>query len=180
LAFAPDGLVSWLRSLPCFTVGERTAEAALAAGFATVESADGDAHALARLVAGKLPAGARLLFLCGQRRRPVLEEELSRQGYSVTALETYRTEPVDHPASEVEAAVGRLPVDTALAYSRYGAERLSALATMPAMAPLTRNMRVVCMSGQTASGLSDELRERAEIAPIPDEDAMLALLGRAN
>ena len=180
LKFAPGGLAARYGNLPCFTVGERTAEAALEAGFATVEPANGDARGLVELLAGKLPAGARLLYLCGRRRRPVLEDELNRRGYGVAALETYRTDPIDYAFSDVEAAVDGLSVDAGLAYSRFGAERLSALASMPAIAPLVRNMRVVCMSGQTAGGLSDDMRKRAETAASPNEDAMLALLGRAR
>lgn len=177
---APDGLAARYGKLPCFTVGEHSAEAAIEAGFPTIESADGDAQALVKLLAAKLSPKTRLLYLCGQRRRPVLEHALSKKGYTVAMLETYRTDPVDRAASDVEAAVGGLPVDAALAYSRFGAERLSALASMPAIAPLARDMRVVCMSGQTASGLSDDLLKRAETAARPDEDAMLALLGRAQ
>ncbi|MEX0954561.1 MAG: uroporphyrinogen-III synthase [Rhizobiaceae bacterium] len=180
VTFAPDRLAARFGDLPCFTVGERSGQAAFEAGFRTVVPADGDAHALVKLLAGKLPAGARLLYLCGRLRRPVLEDEMSRRGYAVTALETYRTDRVDHAAPDAEAAAGKLPVDAALVYSRFGAERLSALVSMTALAPLVHNMRVVCMSGQTAGGLSDGLRMRAEIAASPAEDALIALLGRAH
>lgn len=43
------------RALPVFTVGDATAEAARAAGFAVVRSASGDVHALARMIADAAP-----------------------------------------------------------------------------------------------------------------------------
>lgn len=43
------------RALPVFTVGDATAEAARQAGFAAVQSAAGDVHALARLIAEAAP-----------------------------------------------------------------------------------------------------------------------------
>lgn len=45
------------RDLPVFTVGDATAEAARAAGFAEVRSAAGDVRALAALIAAEPPAG---------------------------------------------------------------------------------------------------------------------------
>ncbi len=57
-AFAP--LIPRFRHHPAFAVGDATAEAARAAGFAHVRSAAGDIHALARLIAAEAPAGPLL------------------------------------------------------------------------------------------------------------------------
>ncbi|MBN9481446.1 MAG: uroporphyrinogen-III synthase, partial [Bordetella sp.] len=62
-AFAP--LIPRFRDHPVFAVGDATAEAARAAGFADVRSASGDIHALARLVAAEAPPG--LLLAPGAR-----------------------------------------------------------------------------------------------------------------
>src|SRR5262245_20596076 len=54
---------------PAFTVGDRSAEAARAAGFADVSSARGDAEALVQLVSARLaPGAAPLLYLAGAER----------------------------------------------------------------------------------------------------------------
>lgn len=179
VARAPEGLAARYRHLPCLAVGERTAEAARKAGFAKVEAADGDVYALVGLVAARLPAGARLLYLCGRRRRPVLEDGLDRLDYAVTALETYRTEPVDYGRSDIEAALGDGPVDAALVYSQFGAERLAVLHAAPALASRFEGARIICMSNRVAAGLPERLKSRAETAETPDEDALIALLGRA-
>ena len=52
-----------LLALPLFAVGRRSADAAQAAGFAEVLSADGDATDLARLVAARADRGRPLLYL---------------------------------------------------------------------------------------------------------------------
>ncbi|MBK1970712.1 uroporphyrinogen-III synthase, partial [Brevundimonas diminuta] len=57
-AFAP--LISRFRRHPVFAVGDATAEAARAAGFADVRSASGDIHALAHLIAAEAPPGPLL------------------------------------------------------------------------------------------------------------------------
>src|SRR5262245_53688472 len=57
-----------IRNLPLFAVGHRTAEAAREAGFAQVESADGDVDALAKLIIDKAPDRRCLLYLAGQDR----------------------------------------------------------------------------------------------------------------
>lgn len=180
LLHAPGGARNRYGDLPCFAVGVRTAEAAKEAGFADIQSADGDAHDLIVLIGRKLPAGSRVLYLCGQRRRPVLEEGLGRRGYNVTALETYRTDPVDYAPEDVERIAGTGPIDAALVYSPFSAERSSEVAAKPEFAPLFGTMRILCMSKKVANALENGLSERAEIAVSPDEDALLALLGRAH
>lgn len=177
---APDGFAARYSGLLCFCVGEKTGEATADAGMTKVISAGGDVDALVALIADALPKGSQILYPCGKRRRPALEGELGKRGYAVTALETYRTEPVDYPSEDAASLLGDRPLDVALAYSRYGAERLSALAESPSVAALFGATRVFCLSDQVADGLSDSLRERAETSASPDEDALLALLGRVS
>src|ERR1700720_3689243 len=57
-----------LRALPVFAVGDRSAEAMRAVGFADVTSANGDVGDLAGLVAERLKRGASLLYLAGVDR----------------------------------------------------------------------------------------------------------------
>jgi uroporphyrinogen-III synthase len=179
LRYAPDGLGARYGVLLCFTVGERTGEAAADAGFTKVISADGDVDALIKLVSEILPAGSRVLYPCGRRRRPVLETELTRRGYAVTALETYRTDAIDYSTADAQAVLGEGPLDAVLVYSRFSAERLADFVSASALAPLFEATHFLCMSGQVAGGLSDEMQDRAEIAVDPSEDELLVLLGRA-
>ena len=173
LKHAAPPLLSAISQLPCFTVGDRTAEAAREAGFAYVRSAGGDVNDLASLVCARLKAGSHVLYLTGERRRPVLEEKLMDAGFSVTPLETYRIEAVSYATAERDKLIAGPALDAVLVYSRYGAELLSDFLGDG------QNLRVLCMSRQVAEGLSHSLRKSAEIASAPNENALLALLGRA-
>jgi len=79
-----------LRSLPAFAVGERSAQAMRAAGFADVTSADGKVADLARLVAQRSRPGAPLLYLAGANRSGDLAGDLSAHGFMVRATVIYR------------------------------------------------------------------------------------------
>jgi hypothetical protein len=58
-----------LTSLPTFTVGRHTAEAARASGFVEVHCADGDRNDLAKLLGDRFGAShARVVYLCGENR----------------------------------------------------------------------------------------------------------------
>src|SRR6201996_6099704 len=64
-AIAAHARFAQLRLLPLFAVGDRSAEALRAAGFADVTSAQGDVGDLATLAASRIAPGAALLYLAG-------------------------------------------------------------------------------------------------------------------
>lgn len=74
-----------------YCVGQKTAEAARAAGFLTF-SADGDAEALLSLILADLPKG-RLLHLRGKEAWGNLAERLSAAGVPASDLVVYRQDP---------------------------------------------------------------------------------------
>lgn len=174
LISASSPLLEVIRTLPCFAVGERTAEAAKDAGFEDVGSAGGDVHDLAAMITTRLSRDAEVLYLCGTRRRPVLEDALRDAGFGVTPVETYGIEPVRYGAAERNKLIAGAPLDAMLVYSRFSAELLSDFLGDRG------DLRVLCMSRHVADGLSHSLRKSAEIASAPTEDSLLALLSRAS
>lgn len=105
------------RDHPIFAVGARTAEAAREAGARDVTAADGDASALAALVATRVAHGARLLHLVGEDHKPEPEATLAAAGYSVVVHPVYRAValPLSQAARE---ALERGEIGGALHYSR--------------------------------------------------------------
>ena len=93
-----------LLPLPVLAVGRGSAEAARAAGFADVTSADGDADALARLAAQRF-AGARrpLLYLAGEDRSGDLGGALSVE---VRTVVVYRAEKAEKLPADGTAGAG--------------------------------------------------------------------------
>src|SRR5688572_21141886 len=79
-----------LLAIPAFAVGRRTAEAARALGFANVESADGAASDLARLVTEHHSGRARLLHLAGEERAADLAGALADTQIEVRTKVVYR------------------------------------------------------------------------------------------
>jgi uroporphyrinogen-III synthase len=171
--FAPPQLLQRFRLAPCYCVGERTAETARSAGMERVEAASGDGESLARLIAAKMPEGLRILYLCGQVRRPELEAALASAGFACVTVETYGTVNIEPSAEDLEAAG---MADLALVYSPMGAHALARLAARPEAAHLLAKTRFVCLSANVARGLGKLGQNRTSVAAHPNEEELLALL----
>ena len=169
----PDGLD---RRLPVFAVGARTAAAARAAGFRDVRVGRGDAGALADLLRLTLPRPARLLFLAGRHRKPLLETSVTAAGYRLDTLEVYAAEALPAwPAAAVEALRAGT-VGAALHYSRRSVELALALADGAGLADAVLTLRHLCLSDDCAEPLRGRGAAAVAVAGRPEEDALLALL----
>lgn len=180
LRHAPAGLLARLEQLPLFAVGARTATVAREMGFAQVETAGGEASALAAHMRRALPAGTRIAYLCGRVRTGALAERLREAGFVVTPLETYDTQPVEWTEETAVAALAGRPVDAALVYSANAAMSLPRLLALPGTERLLGAAQVLCISARTADALPPSLRAKAQVARTPDEAELLVLLGAAE
>jgi uroporphyrinogen-III synthase len=89
---APAGLTG----LPCFAVGERTAQAAAQAGFSDIRVGPSDGPAATAMIAA---AGlGRILHLCGRDRRPLTQAGLCIEERVVYAAEPTAAERFEGPA----------------------------------------------------------------------------------
>ena len=173
-----------LLKLPIYAVGERTAEAARAIGFAKVISADGDANALrdlvvARVKAKKLKKSATLLYLAGADLARDLAGELGERGFSVVTHTAYRMAPVlELPATVCEGfAAGK--IDAVLHYSRRSARAFFAAARSAGVEISALAVPHVCLSDSVASIVRDAGATQVLLAATPDENALFAALDRA-
>jgi uroporphyrinogen-III synthase len=157
--------------LPVLAVGRSSAEAARAAGFADVSSANGDARDLARLAAGRF-AGTKLplLYLAGEDR----SGELAVPGVTVRTVVVYRAAKARHFPAEVRDALVRGTIDGVLHFSRRSVEsyiecgsKISEAALAPAH---------YCLSARTAEPLRHAGAARVLVAAHPDEASLLALV----
>ncbi|MGE0750680.1 MAG: uroporphyrinogen-III synthase [Variibacter sp.] len=177
-AIHDDPAAAPLRSLPVLTVGDRTAEAARAAGFADVQSASGDARDLVRLAARRF-MGGRLLYLCGEHRAADLAAALADAGIVVATVAVYRMNAAERfPPAVAESLAGRR-IDGVLHYSRRTAEAYLACAQAggilaPALAPIHYALSAAVAAPLRAAGAA-----HVSVAATPDEAALLrALEGR--
>ena len=156
-----------LFSFPCLTVGDRSAEAARAAGFTRVESADGALPDLVRLLTQR-HANGRLLYLAGEDRAG----EFSSHGVAVETAVVYRA-----------VAVEQLPPDVAQAqlagvlhYSRRSAATLLRLAERAGALNAMLGLAHYCLSAEVAAPLRAAGAQRIAVAASPTESALLTLL----
>jgi len=160
-----------LFSLPCLTVGDRSAEAARAAGFAHVESADGALADLVRLAAQR-HAGCRLLYLAGEDRAGDLAEELSGHRIRVETAVIYRAVAVEN----LPAGIARARLDGVLHYSRRSTTTLLRLAGEAGALNTVLGLAHYCLSAEVAAPLRAAGAQRIAVAASPTESALLTLL----
>jgi uroporphyrinogen-III synthase len=163
-----------LAALPVLAVGGGSAEAARAAGFADVASADGDAGDLARLAAARLK-GSRLplLYLAGEDRARDLGGELAALGLSVRTVVVYRAVQAKLPPAARAALIERR-IDGVLHFSRRSVESYLDCGEdiiEQALAPTH-----YCLSERAAEPLRLAGATQVRVAAQPDEARLLALV----
>ena len=168
--------LDFLRAVPLYTAGSQTAEAARASGFRHVESADGDAATLARLLADECEPGARVLHLAGEDRAQELTGLLAGDRIAVELLVLYKAEAATAFGPATVAALSQNTVDAVLHFSLRSAATFAALAERAGLTEAARKPRHLCISRNAAEGLNS-LGVAAQCAKRPTEAALLALLG---
>jgi uroporphyrinogen-III synthase len=157
-----------------FAVGRHTADAARAAGFRAVHSADGDKNDLADLLrARRGDASAPLLYLAGEDRAG----ELAAGDAPVLTVVAYRAVKVQHFAPEVTAALARREVDGVLHFSARSAQAYLDCAARAGILEAALVPVHMCISRQVAQPLAAAGAAALRIAPRPDEAAMIELVG---
>jgi len=165
-----------LTALTAFTVGRHTAEAARAAGFRAVESADGDKDDLAALMRARFnERSAPLLYLAGEDRAG----DLAASGVPLLTAVAYRAVKVERFAPEVAAALAQGALDGVLHFSRRSAQAYIDCAAR--VGSLERALAPVHfrLSRQVAQPASAPVAAAIRLAPHPDEAAMIDLVGPA-
>jgi uroporphyrinogen-III synthase len=144
------------------------------AGFENVEDADGDAVALARLIARELPAGSRVLHLAGEERAQDLGVLLVPAKIAVEVFALYRMRAAESFGAAA-AAMSSGKLDAVMHFSPRSAATFVALAEHQGLAGSVRRLRHLCIS-QTAAAPLIAIGAEVEVSAEPREDAMAALL----
>lgn len=179
LAFTSvNGVEAFARACPdrgrlVFAVGDRTAAAARAAGFARVASAEGDVEALAALIVGEAATLDGAVLHPGAREPAGdLLSPLIAAGLTARRLALYESLDRD-PAASTLARLDDLRA--VLLHSPRAARKLSqVLARHPAP-----RLRALCLSAAVAApleALAPGALASVAVAPRPDEAALLGLL----
>lgn len=174
-AIASHPRIGELTALPALAVGLNTAEAARAAGFTDVQSADGDAQDLIRVAATRF-AGSRapLLYLAGEERARDLAGDLA--GLVVRTVVVYRAVKIANLPPALQTALASDRLDGVLHYSLRTAEAYVACTRSAGLLDKALAPIHYCLSPRVAGALADAPNIR--IAARPEEAALLDLVGR--
>lgn len=162
---------------PAFAVGTATAASAAQAGFTHVCNADGDAVALAKLIASTLsPADGTLFLPCGQGQGNALAASLRQSGFRVLRRVAYRAVGADILPESAVASLHQGQLTAAMFFSGETSRHFVRLLWAAALTDTVSNVQAVSISERAAMALR-HLRWRCiKVAAKPNQDAMLALL----
>jgi uroporphyrinogen-III synthase len=172
VAVAPQAL----QDLPLFTVGNATAARAGKAGFRKVESAGGDAEALAALVKQRCdPTGQPLLLLVGKGQGASLSADLHEAGFGVIRRVVYTSVPVlDFPGPAAQALLAG-GLRAALFFSAETARAF--VRTLPhPLRPTLVPIEALAIAAPAAAVLRPLPWRQVRVALHPTQDDLLALL----
>jgi uroporphyrinogen-III synthase len=162
---------------PTFAVGTATATAAAQAGFTSVLNADGDAAALADLVANSLAArDGTLVMPVGQGLGAELAASLRRRGFRVLRRVAYRAAPVDRLPEAAASWLAERQAGTVMFFSGETSRHFVRLLDLANLSESVRDVEAVSISERAAVALRPLPWRRIRVAAKPNQDAMLALL----
>jgi uroporphyrinogen-III synthase len=164
-----------LLQLQVFAVGERSAQAARAAGFTQVAAADGDVHDLVQLIAERQRDTRPLLYLAGEDRAADLVGELARHRIKAELRVVYRAVTAPFPPALVAALRGG-NLDAVLHYSKRSAETYIGGARAAGVDTEALAVHHLCLSAQVAAPLQAAGASRLVVAQHPDDASLIELL----
>ncbi|MAB14161.1 uroporphyrinogen-III synthase [Parvibaculum sp.] len=178
-----------MKAVPVYAVGQASAAAARAAGFARVRSADGDVEALADLVCAELSPGAgRLLHVAGSVTAGDLQAMLGVKGFEVVRAVLYEARPVRFLPDVAHAALEARDVDGVLLYSPRTAGLFMSLVHEAGLDGALAGLEAFCLSGAVAGALADApgresgtaVFRRVHVAARPEQAALIELVNKTG
>jgi uroporphyrinogen-III synthase len=164
-------------ALPLFAVGEATAEMARLHGFSQVSSADGDAVALAALVAREMvPGGLPLLLVAGRGQGHDLSRRLGEDGFAVDLVHVYAARAVETLPAAAHAMIGANRGGRVLLFSRETAFCFRRLIEETNLLAGFSTLDLAAISRPVAEAAGGLPWRSIRVAMTPTETAVLALL----
>jgi uroporphyrinogen-III synthase len=170
--------LSAARDLQVYAVGDRTAAAARQAGFAQIQSADGDVEALVGLIAARrTPADGALLHVSGTVRAGNLAETLGARGFTVHHAALYGAIPTTTLGETSRAAIKDGSLDGVLLFSPRTAKHFAELVAAAALTDEARRLQAWCLSRAVAEALAPLSLAGIHVAAEPTQASLLAAIG---
>jgi len=163
------------RNLTVWAVGDASARAARALGFADVRSASGDVDALAMLVCAEAdPAAGPLLHVAGTRVAGDLAGQLELSGFVCQRYVLYEACTTEFFSDDVLALFASQKLDGVLLYSPRTAALFLALIANAAQQEALGSVTAFCLSSAVAAKIETLPWKQVVVADTPDEAALIA------
>jgi len=167
------------KGLAVFAVGRATAEAARAAGFKDVTSADGDVGALARLIVGACPpAAGAVLHVVGSAQAGDLMGALQGAGLDARRAVLYEAVAAQALSESLRQDIEANGIDAVLIFSPRTAGLFVTLMTDAGLGPLACGMCLVALSPAVAEAAAALPWGAVKVAAAPEQEALLAALAQ--
>lgn len=166
---------SALIDIPVFAVGDRSAEAMRASGFADVVSAGGAVADLMRLAVERLKPQAPLLYLAGEDRAGDVAGALHAKGFIVHTVVLYRAVVAALLPKDAVAAL-TAGLDGVLHFSARSAEAYIESARAAGVLSRALEPAQFCLSEQIAAPLRRAGAARIRVTTRPNEAALIELI----
>lgn len=165
------------RDVRVLCVGEATADAVRAQGFAAVESADGAIEELTALALGTLDAKAGpVLHLSGEAVAGDLTGMLRLAGFEAHRLVVYEARPVEALGPRAVAELRRGRLDAVLFFSPRTAETFVSLVNAADLAGKLSGVAAIAISDKAADACRSLPWRNVLVAASPDLPGMVAAL----
>ncbi len=162
------------RDLPVFAVGDATAAAARAAGFAEVESAGGDVALLAALIVSRLDPGAGLVLHAAARQvAGDLKGRLEQAGFAVRREVLYEAVASKAFSPKTAAALRGGRIDAVLFFSPRTGRTFVRLLAESRLTPVCGGISAVCLSAAVAEEIKRLPWRALLVAAQPTQAALL-------
>jgi uroporphyrinogen-III synthase len=188
-----DVAAAGLADVRVHAVGAATAQAARDAGFEHVHEAGGTAQALAQDLTGdqvgsltgsrgsnRSDRRARLVYLAGVPRTPLIEVALKAHDTDLTVVECYKMSEISYSTDILKSDILSPVPDVILLYSANAARRIRALTDVKNVSNTLEFSRFLCLSASIAGELPQEWQSRVIVAGRPDEDSLLVSLAKLD
>jgi uroporphyrinogen-III synthase len=161
-----------------FAVGKATAKEAADLGFSDIAISEGGGIELATMISSHSSGlnNGPLLYLAGFPRAAGFEAGLTERHLPFLTVECYRMRDIVPDDAILRRLFTDVRADAVLLYSHETAKRFFSLPFVRRNPEYFAETRLLCMSEAIARAVPEPMRPHVDIADMPNEDRLLALL----
>jgi len=164
-------------SAPVFCVGKKTEKAAQLLGFKETYSANGGGAALVDLMRTMNLAKNNMLYLSTPDKSFDMKRALQTHHIDVETVDIYQAKPVMPKNNQVKQAIASVSNGFVFTFSALSSEHLAKILESNGLIDALKECTLISISNQAIKPLELIDWKDILIAPTPQEDQMIALMG---